>query len=344
MVSPDRATRLDLARVVARRLADQPGVETVVLAGSLAVGLGTSTSDVDIYLVGPHLADGRDQIFAGDVRVDVHRLAEAEVAALVGRVATATMRSDDGVALAAADLRTAVQLSLGEIMTADAPWRARLVGAAATLRRLAIIHWLTTAHYELEDLVGLLVDPDDADAAATVVRRLLLVGGKAVAAAADDLFLGEKWVWRQLRRSAVDDRRYVRFAALMRADPLAGDALTGTWSFAQSLLAASATLGWHHVDLAAWPPECDGGAGPRRNRELSIRPYVDGVLLAAPTGTRVRLSHRAALVWALCQGAELAELGRQVTVVSTQSSAYADLDERRATELVGMLTEAGLVG
>jgi hypothetical protein len=67
------------------------------------------------------------------------------------------------------------------------------------------------------------------------------------------------------------------------------------------------------------------------------------VLLAAPTGTRVRLSHRAALVWALCQGAELAEVGRQVKALSAQASAYADLDEQRATALVGMLTEAGLV-
>jgi hypothetical protein len=65
--------------------------------------------------------------------------------------------------------------------------------------------------------------------------------------------------------------------------------------------------------------------------------------LTAPTGIRVRLSHRAALVWALCQGTELADVGRQVTALSVRAPAYADLDERRATALVGMLTEASLV-
>jgi predicted nucleotidyltransferase len=62
MVSLDRAGRLELARAVAQHLAGQSGVETVVLAGSLAVGLGSSTSDIDIYLIGPDLVDTREQI------------------------------------------------------------------------------------------------------------------------------------------------------------------------------------------------------------------------------------------------------------------------------------------
>ncbi|MEU7615283.1 hypothetical protein AB0M91_04025 [Micromonospora rifamycinica] len=342
--------RLALAREVAARLAARPGVTTVFLTGGMTVGLGNRTSDVDVYLVGPDVEAGREQVFAGPVRIDVHRLSTRALQAAVRRVVGATLRSDDGAdVVGERDVTTALRLHLGEVVRdggADA-LRETLGAHEATLRRLLITRWLDLAHYGQEDLAGLVDAPDDGDSAVMTARLLLRTAGKALAAACGDLFPGEKWVWRQLDRSAPAGFPHDHFRHLLRADPLAAgpDAvrLADLRRFAQTCLAATATLGWHGVPLAH-QPRWRGGDGPlRRLPELSVRAYRDGVVLTSPESRRVRLSHEAALVWALCDGVDESTVRHDVERLRPVHDAARRLAPERVPVLAAELRAARLI-
>ncbi|MEH1016375.1 hypothetical protein V6U90_25135 [Micromonospora sp. CPCC 206060] len=344
------AERRALAGQVAARLAGTPGVTDAFLTGSLLVGLGNRTSDVDLYLLGPDIAPGRHQVFAESVRIDVHRQSTAGLATTVDRVAAASLRSDAGAAVVAdRDVVAALRLRCGEVVV-DSGYlgtlQRRLRERDGTLRRLLLTRWFDAAHYGQEDLAGLLDDPADADAATMVARLLLRTAGKAVAAACDDLFPGEKWVWRQLDRSAPAGFPLADFRRLLRVDPLAdpaGTGLTDVRRFAQTCLAAAATLGWHGVPLACWPRWQPADGSLHRPPELSVRAYVDGVVVTAPDSRRVRLSHAAALVWALCDGVDDRTLRQDTERLSRTHPVYHGLDRERTAGLVAGLVEARLV-
>ncbi|HEX5543611.1 MAG TPA: hypothetical protein VFX60_19010 [Micromonospora sp.] len=339
-----------LAREVAARLAARPGVTSVFLSGSLAVGLGNHTSDVDIYLAGPEVTPSREQVFAGPVRVDVHSLTMESLAGIVRRVVAATLRSDDGAdVVPERDVTTALCLHSGEIVVdgGAVALQRTLREHDATLRQLLITRWLNLAHYCQEDLSGLIDVPEDTDAATMVARLLLRTAGKAVAAACGDLFPGEKWVWRQLDRSAPAEFPYDHYRHLLRADPLAAGPeavrLADLRRFAQTCLAATAALGWHGVPMAHWP-RWRGGDGPlRRVPELSVRAYRDGVVITSPESRRVRMSHEAALVWALCDGVDVPTLHREVKHLRLVHIGVQQLTSARVTALAEELLTARLL-
>lgn len=341
--------RLALARQVALRLAEAPEVTAVFLTGSLTVGLGNQTSDVDLYVLGPDITPVRQQVFADAVRIDVHRGTTGDLAATVQRVVTATIRSDDGAAVVAdRDVITALRLHCGQIVVdggLDA-LRQRLREHDDTLRRLLLTRWLNAAHYGQEDLAGLLDTTADADAATMGARLLLRTAGKALAVACGDLFPGEKWVWRQLDRSAPAGFPHAQFRHLLRADPLTGGdgpTLTDIQRFAQTCLVAAATLGWHGVPMTHWPRWQDDGGPLRRLPGLSVRAYQDAVVVTSTDSRRVRLSHETALVWALCDGVGAQTVGHDVERLRHTHPAYRDLDRVRAGELVERLTGARLI-
>lgn len=342
--------RLTLAREVAARLAERPGVTSAFVAGSLTAGLGNHTSDVDVYLVGPEVARRREQVFAGPVRIDVHGVPLRRLADSVHAVAAATLRSDDGAdVVAERDVTAALHLHSAELVVAGGVAELRRVLRAHedTLRKLLLTRWLNLGHYGQEDLAGLIDAPEDADAAVLGARLLLRTAGKAVAAACNDLFPGEKWVWRQLDRSAPAGFPHAHFRRLLRADPTApGPAavrLADLRRFAQTCLSVAATLGWHGVPLAHWP-RWVGGDGPlRRSPELSVRAYEDGVVLAAPDSRRIRLSHQAALVWALCDGSDGPTLRRDVARLRRGFPGPVPLSPERAAVLADELRAARLL-
>lgn len=342
--------RRALAREVAARLALRPGVTTVFVIGSLLVGLGSHTSDVDVYIAGPDLTPEREQIFAGPVRIDVHRLKTESLTVTVKRVVAATLRSDDGVDVVPdQDVTTAVHLCYGEIIADGGALALQqtLREHNGTLRHLLITRWLNLAHYGQEDLAGLMDVPEDADAATMVARLLLRTAGKALAAACNDLFPGEKWVWRQLDRSAPAGFPHAHYRHLLRADPLAAGQddirLADLRRFAQICLAAAATLGWHDVSMSHWPRWMSADGPLSRAPELSVRAYRDAVVITSLDSRRVRLSHEAALVWALCGGVSVQLLEQDVERLRTVHTGYHQLSPARVTELTGKLLAARLI-
>jgi hypothetical protein len=341
--------RLHLARHLAGRLVAMPEVQAALLTGSLTAGLGSRTSDVDVLLVGDGLPRERRQVFAGPVRVDVRQLSSLQLAAAVDGVLAARMLSDDAATpVPASDLALAIGVSTGEVVAGGQivePLRERLHAGRLPLRRVVTSRWLDLAHYGHEDLAGL-VAAGEPDAAILVGRDLLLAAGKALVTGSGDLHLGRKWVCRQLDRTAPTDFPRSEFRRLMRADPTAdesGAGVTALHRFAQTCLAAAATVGWHGVSLWLWPRWLPGSGPLRRSAELSIRAYDDAVLLTAPTGRRVRLRHDVALVWALCDGVTPDVVARDARQLGQAASAYASLSADRCRSIVGLLVRAGLV-
>lgn len=340
--------RLPLARRVARQLSVEAGAGACFLAGSLTAGLGNRTSDIDVYLV--HSGDGsrprtRSQLVLDRTRFDVQQLTATELAGVVDRVSGASHPSEGGSVLPQQDVDLVVRLRYGEVITDDgtlAPLADRARAASEPVRRALITHWLTTAHYELEDLAGLL--PDDPDAAVMSARTGLLLAGKAVAASCDDLYRGQKWTWRQLLRSAPDGFPLEHFRALLRRDPLAAESgMTALADFTQTCLAASATLGWFGVPLAHWPSWRTGSGPLRRAPGFSPRAYDDALVLALPARRRVRLRPAAALVWALCDGVSAETLRTRVRALRESHPQYASLDSDRCDRLLGQLVTSHLV-
>lgn len=337
-----------LGREVATRLAAAAGADAAFLAGSTAVGLGGRTSDVDVYLVGADLPATRRQLVVGQVRIDVQSLTAEALAGLVDRFAGA---QESRGSVSDPDIALAVRLWTGEVVTGAGlldPIRERLGEARLTLRRLVVNGWALSTYTAVEDLAGVWRSDDhlDLDLALLATRQALVAAGKALAAAGGDLHRGEKWVWRQLARSAPVGFPFADLRRLVRDGPPAGDpweGLAGTVPLAQTCLAAAMTLGWHDVPLDRWPGWLDQG-GPLRRADFFLpQRYGDGMSIVGP-GTRVYpVPAEAALVWGLCNGSSADSVVARAVALSAAAVPFARLTDRRCRAVLGKLLDAALV-
>lgn len=344
--------RVRLGRRIASRLAASTHADAAFLAGSSAVGLGSATSDIDVYLVGAPTGEKRQQMFADDIRVDVQHLSPDTLVSLVDRVLGTGPHSDPaGQTLSDREIALTVRLRTGDIVTDSgtlAALRKRLDEHPLRLSRLVMNHWMLAAFFAAEDCLGLRQsdDPSDLDAAALAGRRALVCAGKALAAAGGDLYFGEKWVWRQLARSGPDGFPFPEFQRLLRDDPLAVDpsaGLTALTSFAQTCLIATATLGWQGVDVSRWPA-WPAGSGPlRRSPAFLPRAYDDMVTLVQPAGRHFRLQPDAALVWGLSDGRCAQTVTEHSLRLSKEAPAFAGLTDERCRRITTELRKAGLL-
>ncbi|MFD3416688.1 nucleotidyltransferase family protein [Streptomyces decoyicus] len=344
--------RVRLGRSIAARLAASRNADAAFLAGSSVVGLGSATSDIDVYLVGSSAEEERQQMFADTIRVDVQHLSLDTLESLVERVLGAGLRSDHpGGALSDRETALAVRLRTGDIVTdsgALGALRQRLAEHPLRLSRRVMNNWILAAFFAAEDCLGLRQSdsPLELEPAAFAGRRALLCAGKALAAACGDLYFGEKWVWRQLTRNGPDGFPFAEFQRLLRDDPLAVDpqaGLTALTSFAQTCLIATATVGWQGVDLSRWPAWLEGSGPLRRSTEFFPRAYDDMVTLVQPGGRHFRLPPDAALVWGLCHGRSARAVTEYAQLWAKETPAYAGLTEERCRSLLTELRDAGLL-
>ncbi|MFF7341853.1 hypothetical protein ACFZAT_31650 [Streptomyces sp. NPDC008163] len=346
--------RVRLGRRIASRLAASSHADAAFLAGSTVVGLGSATSDIDIYLVGSRTGEKRQQLFADDIRVDVQHLALESLEALVDRVLTTRLCSDrPGRPLSAQETSLVIRLWTGSIVTdagALTALRQQLADEPLRLARVAMNNWILAAYFAAEDCVGLRQsdDPMDLDPAAHTARRALVCAGKALAAAGGDLYHGEKWVWQQLARSGPDGFPFAEFRRLLRDDPLASASggrtgLSALTSFTQTCLIAAATLGWHGVDLGRWPAWSSGDGPLHRAPSLFPRVYDDVVMLIQPGGRHVRLTPEAALLWGLSHGRSEQTVTECALRLSGEAPVFAELTEERCRSVIAELRQSGLL-
>jgi hypothetical protein len=344
------AQLLDLGRDVATRLATSEGADAAFLAGSIVVGLGSGSSDVDVYLVGAGLRESRRQLLTNGVRVDIQTLATERLADLVDRVVV-DFPSPFHSQVADADLMVAVRLLTGEVVTDTGfltALKARLAACPLPLRRMVINGWARTAYSAVEDVAGLRVSADrlDLDAAIMAARRALLAAGKALAASCGDLYYGDKWVWHQLARSVPDAFPLARYRRLMHHDvpePGAPDGLAELVSFVQTCLVAAMTLGWWNVPLEHWLAWTDE-SGPLRRAAYFLPCSSDAAMLIVGPGARMfRVPAEALLVWGLCNGAFADQVAGRLAALGPLAEPWNGVDGQRCRAVLRELADASLI-
>lgn len=346
------AQLLDFGREMAAQLAKAEGADAAFLAGSIVVGLGSASSDVDVYLVGTGLRESRRQLFTDGVRVDVQTLATERLTGLVDEV-VADYPAPSRKRVADAELTVAVRLLTAEVVADTgclATMRERLAACPLPLRRMVISSWARTAYSAVEDVAGLRESSDrlDLDAAVTAGRRALLAAGKALTAGGGDVHQGDKWVWHQLARSAPDSFPLAEYRRLMHhcaPEPESGkaDRLGELVSFVQTCLIAAMTLGWWGVPLTHWPRWTDGG-GPLRRSAFFLPCATDATTLIVGPGAQIfRAPPEALLVWGLCHGASVDRVAASAAALGPLAEPWNGLTGRRCRAVLRELADAALI-
>jgi hypothetical protein len=352
VVTAGEDPRLEVARRAARSLGRQPGVLGSYVSGSLVAGLGTPTSDADVFVV---LAEGVDrpgtrQLLVGADRVDVEFTTAAEIGSAVRRCTSyRPTRTDLSAARAPQDtVDLVVRLLLGEIV-ADEGWLGRtqkeVRSAEQEVRRLLVGMWSLYVHGSLEDFTGAVAD-GDVLSAGLLGQWMMTAAGKATAAAAGDLYVGDKWVHRQVARSAGPSFPVEEFSGFQLGwwtrepvDPGAADRLV---LFAQTMLAVAQLTGWDAPapDWADWRP---GTGRLRRNPGFLSMRVTEGFLLHQERVREAVLSPVTALVWTLCLDRDDDEVVRGAVRLSGRLPGMDPLTEDRARAVLGRLIDKQFV-
>ncbi|MFC4857317.1 hypothetical protein [Actinophytocola glycyrrhizae] len=339
------AQPMGLWRETVAELAAAEGADAAFVAGSRVVGLGNTSSDVDVYLVGPDLRESRRQLFVEGTRVDVKTLATEWLTSLVGRV-LADYPAPDGSRVTDADLTIAVRLLTADIVTDTGcltNQQQRLRASPLPLRRRIISSWTRIAYSAVEDVAGFRHSADrlDLDAAITAGRRALLAAGKALAAGCGDLHQGDKWVWHQLARSAPVGFPLAEYRRLMHHDTSEG--LGELISLVQTSVVAAMTLGWWDVPLAHWPVWTDCG-GPLRRAAYSLPCASDRETLIVVPGARVfRVPGETLLIWGLCHGSSPDRVADAAAALGPLVKPWNTVTTRRCHAVLKELADAALI-
>lgn len=349
-----RDKKLSIARTAAARLADDPQVDSIYLAGSLTAGLGSPTSDLDVFAVVNSDAESQvRQVTTEGERMDVETYPIEWFRGVLSKVEQwSTSRGDlRSTELNKDELDVLLRLRQMETIK-DSPAlseiRSRLAANDDRLRQMTLSHWALEANGQLSDFKGSCAD-EDFTTAALIGQSLLVSVGKALAAATGDLYYGTKWVYIQLGRALGKEFPHNRYASLQSGawvgdDPRGG--MKDFLSFFQTLSVAGQVLGWGSADVNEWPFWETGPGALRRNPQYNVIHLTEGVLLNNELRRQFVVEPQVALVWGLCNGRELDEVVNAAVTLSEHlpdSSPVPPLLAEHAQEMVSVLISRGLV-
>jgi predicted nucleotidyltransferase len=343
-----REEKLAQARAGMAGLAADPGVDAIYLAGSLLSGLGSPTSDIDVYAV-TTAARQEDavQIKSGKERLDVETFTSDWADGALGKVARWEISRTDlrSKGLTREELDTLIRMRDREVVK-DSPALDRITCAldhsGDGLRRMTLALWALEANGHLSDCRGAYAD-GDLESAALTGQFLMICAGKAVAAAADDLYVGEKWVFRQLRRSAGDRFPHADFRRMQAGGWAADRDWIGFLTFFQTLMAASQLLGWRAAAVGQWPFWHSGEQGYWRHPLYNVVHLTQGVLLNYELRRQFVIKPDVALIWALCNGRTEAEIIPAAAALGELLDGGEPVSADRVTEVIAMLTTRRLI-
>lgn len=311
-------------RTVGERLQQDNRLNGVYLSGAICAGLGTTESDIDLYVVADRSV--LDSLVirnrTGDTSASVIHVMEQGCIVDVSlrtpdhveRLARKfdrfrfTLQGCDQIQLDDRDLRDAIRLFLGEPIGSSLVVReARDCLDRDELRKLAIAHYAGRCLHLLRDVRGQTERSDDASVA-SLAHQALLFALEALAAGCDELFISGKWTWVKLRR-CLDEETYARLEHTVfgSGDRSLADLADHWLAAAQLALTASFVDGWERPEAARWEgwarAESGGGIqdGPRRRREWLPFRTVDEVLLGTHD-TVAEVSVDGLHLWGLCDG------------------------------------------
>ncbi|MDP5315767.1 hypothetical protein [Streptomyces poriferorum] len=348
-----REEKLVTARAATARLADDPLMDAIYLAGSLPAGLGSPTSDVDVFAVVSSDTDIQvRQITEGGERLDVETYTLDWFRDAFAKVEQWAVSRQDlrSTGLTRNELDVLLRMRQMEVVK-DSPnladLRSRLAHNEDRLRQMTLNHWALEANGHLSDFKGSCED-EDFTTAALVGQTLMLCAGKSLTTAAGDPYYGTKWVHRQLERSVSKDFPHSLYTSLQTGSWADGDPREGMrefLSFLQTLSVASQLLGWDAPEVNRWPFWVTGPGPLRRNPQYNVIHLTEGVLLNNELRRQFVVKPDVALVWGLCNGREPEEVVEAAVPLHKPLSAGTDeapLTAGRAHEIVQVLLRRGL--
>lgn len=349
-----RERKLATARTAAAAMAQDNDLDAVYLAGSLTAGLGSPTSDVDVFAVSrTEERAGVTQLPTDGHRIDLEVYSTGWYERALAKLGAWDISRTDlrSKCLGNDELDVLVRLRQSEVVH-DSPlfagYRETLARHETTLRRMILSKWAVDANGHLSDLKGACAD-GDAESAAFIAQTLVAFAGKAVAAAAGDLYFGKKWVYCQLRRSAGETFPHRRFAYTQTGAWTQNgsvDELPQVLTFVQTMLVAAQTLGWHGTDVARWPFWTTGTGRYRRNPDFNAIHLTQGVLLNDELKSQFVVQPHVALVWGLCTGRDRDEVTSAAVALGgliAADGAESLLNPQRIHRILDTLVERGLV-
>ena len=205
----DDGQRRAAAKVAAQLASDGVVVHAAYLSGSLAVGLGHSLSDVDLYVVAnDDVAKGLERVVDhgadGQVQINPVPLTEFEGLLELGAEFRATGRDRGQVLIPEEMLLSLIRFTIGERITVAA----RVAdGVEAfrreTVRKIVMARYARRAAALTEDALGAAASGDVATAV-TATNLLCVNAAECLLGALDDIYLGPKFLHRRLARAAAD--------------------------------------------------------------------------------------------------------------------------------------------
>ena len=290
-------------RLVLERL---EGAQLAFLGGSLAVGLGTATSDVDLYVVGSRLR-GEASFEQDGVEVHVNAMSGGEVRKLIelGSDYRATGADRSQLTIPLESLSGLVRLLTGRQLMITPAWARDLSRLdARVVRRILISRNANVFSACAEDVFGAL-SSGDVYTAVAASGLALEAACEAILAAAGDVYVGAKFLFRRLDRTPVTQPwcrplwRLLNTAFGAAAEPLpeAAETVVRQRLLAGNLLLATAAIeGWDQP-LAALPPiPSEYRHGPRRSPYFAPVRFADGWALIGP-GDGYEVSEETVRLW-----------------------------------------------
>ena len=289
---------LEIAREVARRNPDSP----VFVSGSPLAGLGTVTSDVDVFVVDLHAEKGvpfPEITLSDGTQVDVERHSLAALSDRLDKLVPFALTSKNLDQLSHTfrwNVDPLIRLALGTIVQDDGSLetlRSRIAEGRQDLERVLVARLSTEMRSWVEDVEGLLAGGQPS-AALHLARYALLSAAEAFLVTRGDVYLGHKWVWHKWARSGEGALKEVDqvldFAATTEA---ATDPVTALL-VAQTLVLSAGT---GEVCVQGGDP------GGWQRDPFAVPLFVsDGMLVYRSSGRVARISHQGALLWALSHG------------------------------------------
>jgi hypothetical protein len=189
--------------VLESELGGRARVGLAYLGGSLAVGLGNATSDVDLYVVSEDKLPGQLVFERADAAVHVAAVDADYIRSLVatGSAYTATGMDRGQIALDSRPLTGLVRLLTGRRLLCSEYWTSILTELRRDVVRQIIIARHANRFGALaEDVAGALAS-GDLHTSALASAMALEAAAEAVLAAADDIYDGPKFLFRRLSRT-----------------------------------------------------------------------------------------------------------------------------------------------
>jgi Nucleotidyltransferase domain len=191
--------------VIESELGGRARVGLAYLGGSFAAGLGNATSDVDLYVVSEDELPGQLVFERGGAAVHVAAVDADYVRSLVaaGSAYTATGMDRAQIALDSRPLTGLVRLLTGWRLVCSGYWTHVLAGLRRdVVRQIIIARHANRFGAFAEDVAGALAS-GDLHTCALASAIALEAAAEATLAAADDIYDGQKFLFRRLSRTDV---------------------------------------------------------------------------------------------------------------------------------------------